>query len=591
MMGIKITLARLAIILMISFTVTISNNQSIAQQSSDIPADKAPDEELTIEQDGKRANDLIRKLKIQVDAEERYLKQLKTASEEDRLVLSLQLASLRHDSIDDVLQLTDLLLKLEKKSPQPDLRNQVEELFGHILPRLEHGVNLLRGEIDRSRALRSEAKPDQFYSIELNVAKYTSRLDEVYDTNLRFINKMEQLGMNTEQAKVDLIKSFYDRANELTGRLALTLLRIDELEVQKKEFPDEAAIAKQLAASKRNLTTNTTSLEKTLNLMDKLKLDTHDFQDDLVAATRDYTAGLKSTAVAIKLAGQTLRKIGISLFENGPKYLFKALVFIGIIFIFRLIARIVRSGLKRALDKSKLDLSRLAHRMIVNTASNLIMFLGVLVALSQFGFRLGPLLAGLGVAGFIVGFALQDTLGNFASGVMILLYRPYDVGNLIEAGGVFGKVHDMSLVSTSLKTLDNQLLVIPNNKIWGDVIKNVTAQKKRRVDMVFGISYTDDIPKAERVLEDILQSHASVLDEPEPLVRVHTLGDSSVDFAVRPWVKAKDYWDVYWDVTRAVKLRFDEEGISIPFPQQDVHIHNIPKISLSAINTNKPIES
>jgi small conductance mechanosensitive channel len=393
---------------------------------------------------------------------------------------------------------------------------------------------------------------------------------------------MEQLGMNTEQATADLIKSFYDRANELTGRLALTLLRIDELEVQKKEFPDEAAIAKLLAASKRNLTTNTTSLEKTLNLMDKLKLDTDDFHDDLVAATRDFTAGLKSTAVAIKLAGQTLRKISISLFENGPKYLFKALVFLFIVFIFRLIARIVRSGLKRALDKSKLDLSQLAHRMIVNSASNLIMFLGVLVALSQFGFKLGPLLAGLGVAGFIVGFALQDTLGNFASGVMILLYRPYDVGNLIEAGGVFGKVHDMSLVSTSLKTLDNQLIVIPNNKIWGDVIKNVTAQKKRRVDMVFGISYTDDIPKAEKVLEDILESHTSVLDEPEAIVRVHTLGDSSVDFVVRPWVKAEDYWDVYWDVTRAVKLRFDEEGISIPFPQQDVHIHNIPKLNLSA---------
>jgi small conductance mechanosensitive channel len=131
----------------------------------------------------------------------------------------------------------------------------------------------------------------------------------------------------------------------------------------------------------------------------------------------------------------------------------------------------------------------------------------------------------------------------------------------------------MNLVSTTILTLDNQTLVIPNKKIWGDVIKNVTAQDMRRIDMVFGISYSDDIPKAEGVLSDILVQHEKILADPEPVVRVHNLGDSSVDFAVRPWVAIDDYLDVYWDVTRAVKMRFDEEGISIPFPQRDVHIY------------------
>jgi small conductance mechanosensitive channel len=197
-----------------------------------------------------------------------------------------------------------------------------------------------------------------------------------------------------------------------------------------------------------------------------------------------------------------------------------------------------------------------------------------MLALSQLGISLGPLLAGLGVAGFIIGFALQETLGNFASGMMILLYRPYDIGDLVEVGGVLGKVDKMSLVSTSLATVDNQLIVIPNNKIWGDVIKNVTAKDVRRVDMVFGISYTDDIPKAEAILEDILKSHDKVLSQPESMVKLHTLNASSVDFVVRPWVNVDDYWDVYWDVTRTVKLRFDEEGVSIPFPQRDVHVYN-----------------
>ena len=177
-----------------------------------------------------------------------------------------------------------------------------------------------------------------------------------------------------------------------------------------------------------------------------------------------------------------------------------------------------------------------------------------------------------GIAGFVLGFALQDALGNFAAGAMILAYRPYDVGDLIDcAGGVFGKVSDMNLVSTTILTLDNQTRVVPNGKIWGDVITNVTAQRVRRVDLVFGIAYQDDIPKAETVLASVLKEHPLVLDDPEPMVKVHELGDSSVNFVVRPWCARDDYWDVHWDVTREVKLRFDREDISIPFPQRDVH--------------------
>jgi small conductance mechanosensitive channel len=138
---------------------------------------------------------------------------------------------------------------------------------------------------------------------------------------------------------------------------------------------------------------------------------------------------------------------------------------------------------------------------------------------------------------------------------------------------VFGKVSHMSLVNTTILTFDNQTLVIPNNKIWGDVIKNVTAQKIRRVDMTFGISYSDDIPKAETILRDILTSHEKVLEEPEPVVKLHALGESSVNFITRPWVNRDDYWDVYWDVTREVKMRFDAEDVTIPFPQRDVHLH------------------
>ena len=201
------------------------------------------------------------------------------------------------------------------------------------------------------------------------------------------------------------------------------------------------------------------------------------------------------------------------------------------------------------------------------------MALGVLMALSQVGISLAPMLAGLGVAGFIVGFALQDSLGNFASGAMILIYRPFDVGDLIEITGASGLVKKMNLVSTTILTLDNQTLVVPNSKIWGDVIKNVTAQKERRVDLEFGIAYDDDIELAERILDEIVSAHKNVLKHPKPMIKLHTLGESSVNFIVRPWTKTEDYWDVYWDLTREVKMRFDREGISIPFPQRDIHLY------------------
>ncbi len=232
----------------------------------------------------------------------------------------------------------------------------------------------------------------------------------------------------------------------------------------------------------------------------------------------------------------------------------------------------MQKGVERALNASMLHLSHLLRRMIISTARNLVVIFGVLIAISQLGISLGPLLAGLGIAGFIIGFALQDTLSNFASGVMILLYRPFDVGDVVDAGGVKGKVSSMSLVNTTFMTFDNQRLVVPNNNIWGSVITNVTAQKKRRVDLMFGISYGDDIERAEKILHEIVASYDAVLDDPEPMIKLHELAESSVNFIVRPWVKTDDYWDTYWDLTKAVKKRFDEEGISIPFPQRDVHV-------------------
>jgi small conductance mechanosensitive channel len=364
-----------------------------------------------------------------------------------------------------------------------------------------------------------------------------------------------------------------DRADELSGRLALDMERIKELEARAKETSDDANVKLLLVATQKSLDNNAASLEIICDLMDLYGLDPADYRAQLMIATSDITAGITDAGAAKSLLKQGWENFLVWIADKGPAFAVKLLLFFGILAVFYFLTRVMRKAVDTTLRSSKLTVSRLLRRMIVSTVANLTMFFGLLIALSQLGISLGPLLAGLGVAGFIIGFALQDTLANFASGMMILLYRPYDVGDLVDVGGVFGKVDKMSLVSTTVLTIDNQTMVVPNKKIWGDVIKNVTAQDIRRVDMLFGISYSDDIPKAEKVLADILEHHDKILEEPAPMVHLHELGDSSVNFVVRPWVKVADYWDVYWYVTRAVKMRFDEEGISIPFPQRDVHIY------------------
>ena len=198
---------------------------------------------------------------------------------------------------------------------------------------------------------------------------------------------------------------------------------------------------------------------------------------------------------------------------------------------------------------------------------------GILMALSILGVQIGPLMAALGAGGFIVGFALQDTLGNFASGLMIMVYQPFDVDDYIAVAGGEGTVKEMSLVSTTLLTVDNKVLIIPNKKAWSDTIVNFTGRDIRRVDLVFGIGYDDNIRHATDVLMEVAGEHKLVLDEPPVMVNVDELADSSVNLLCRPWVKTKDYWAVRWDLTRQVKERFDAEGISIPFPQRDVHMH------------------
>jgi small conductance mechanosensitive channel len=258
--------------------------------------------------------------------------------------------------------------------------------------------------------------------------------------------------------------------------------------------------------------------------------------------------------------------------EGGFRWAVNIIQFIVIVIVFYLLSIVAGKAAEKGLSKSK-TFSSLLREFLVMTSRRLVLFIGFFVGLSALEVNIGPVLAIIGAAGFVIAFALQNSLSNFASGILMLIYRPFDVGEVISVAGVLGKVESMNLLSTQLRTPDNQLVIVPNNSVWGDVITNITGITQRRVDLVFGIGYGDDIDKAQKILEEIVNEHELVLEEPEAIVKLHELADSSVNFICRPWTKPQDYWNVYWDITREVKRRFDAEGVSIPFPQRDVHIY------------------
>ena len=251
----------------------------------------------------------------------------------------------------------------------------------------------------------------------------------------------------------------------------------------------------------------------------------------------------------------------------GVKIITALVVFI----VGRWIAKGVRKLVKRVMAKAQID------PILIGFTSN-IAYIGLLVfvvvaALGQLGIQTTSFIAILGAAGLAIGLALQGSLANFAAGFLMVIFRPFNVGDYIQGGGEEGTAEQIQIFTTTLVTLDNKTVIIPNAKLMGDNIINWTIKGTRRVDLVFGIGYGDDIDKARQIIEEVLSKDNRILKDPAIQISVAELGDSSVNFVVRPWVKSDDYWDVYMDSTENIKKAFDAGGINIPFPQRDVHLY------------------
>ena len=272
--------------------------------------------------------------------------------------------------------------------------------------------------------------------------------------------------------------------------------------------------------------------------------------------------------------GFTWDEVIILLKTTGLDFAINLATAIIIFVVGRIFVRLLTRGMRKVMEQRDVD------KTLVSFVSNLVgmvlLIFVIIAAVNALGVQTTSFIAILGAAGLAIGLALQGSLSNFASGVLIVLFRPYKVGDWIEAAGISGSVEEVQILTTVLKTGDNKQVVVPNSQIMDSIITNYSANDRRRVDMTVGVSYDDNLDKVRKTLEELVSADDRILDDPACTIAVSELADSSVNFVLRPWTATADYWGVKFDLTEAIKKRFDEEGISFPFPQQDVHLYKVP---------------
>jgi len=410
------------------------------------------------------------------------------------------------------------------------------------------------------------------FTMQAYIKSLYSIRNRVLETMVDVIPARESLGIPSDKFREQAELILFHLAERLVALLELSTAASLELARERGLTPSDSSFLHAQTELQNRYETDLAQLIRITEALERLDVDTTSYRATIVKQRGVLSADLFKKDILKNIVLEYWESVRATLRARSADVILNTLGILLILFAALWLSRLVRRATTAAIQRLNTTMSKLHKDILVSASGIIIMGLGILLALGQMGISLGPMLAGLGIAGFIVGFALQDSLGNFAAGGMILIYRPFDVDDYVEVAGESGLVKKMSLVTTTIHTFNNQTLVIPNSKIWGSVIRNVTAQRSLRVDLVFSVSHHSDIETVERILSEVVLQHPKVLSDPEPKIRVDSLGESSINFIVRPWAAREDIWEVRWDLIRSVKMRFDTEGIVIPFPQRDVHV-------------------
>ena len=440
------------------------------------------------------------------------------------------------------------------------IRRETRKILWALDRRIPTFIDEMSAENAALRGTLGDASPDAAISIESRIHGNEEILDEAVRFYLSHIEHMDLLELGSTKARAIAGKSLEARAGNLAARLELVSQKLKEAGKLAESGAEGEVDARR---TQEELDRIAASLWTVCDALDELDLPTAEHRRMLILATGELTTDVLDFDVVAELADSAFERSQIWIEQRGPVLFGRLVRFFGVLVIFWILSGITRRLVSRIAESSGEQMSTLAKRILVVSASRVVIAIGFFMALSQVGVNVTALLAGLGIVGFILGFALQETLGNFAAGAMILLYQPFDVGDVIEAASVTGTVDRMNLVSTTILTFDNQTLIIPNSRIWGNVIRNSTAMDQRRVDLSFPLALDVDVEAAEAVFGSMCRAHPAVLDDPATAIRVHEITGAGVLFVVRPWVRTADYWSTFWDLNREAQVRLAEAGIQI----------------------------
>ena len=471
-----------------------------------------------------------------------------------------------------IISLSESVLELPEDAPEREKLRQLMSLREGqieraIVERFESLTVRLNESLERQRELSGVPLLSEEAFADL-IDKY--RLSYL-GLSTEQVLLLERLGIGDEALREKVLKTLNLYGEELVGVIHIHHHALKLLAARQAAAGTDSELVQSARFEAERLELAVVRLTSVVTMLERLDGDTLAMRRVLIEKSGSLALSLVDTAMINVVLGETQDRLVDWFSVNGASTLLSAILFVGILILARSLAGLSKRLTERALRHSDQSISQLLKETLISMAGTVVFLIGLLVALAQVGVSVTPMIAGLGVVGFIVGFALQDTLSNFASGAMILAYRPFDTGDFIAAGEAEGTVLKMNLVNTTIVTVENKVLIIPNSKIWGGVIMNVTGQKLRRTDIIYRVSYSDDVDLVQGILEELIDADERWLDDPEPLVRLKQYSESSIDFMVRAYAKTDEYWEAVWALNKAVKKRFDAEGITIPFPQREVH--------------------
>jgi len=529
----------------------------------------------TVETGMDRARSILVELNAAIDSIYALDDQLRSADEEERRLTRVRGWQYLETMQDLQTELLRLISTLETAGLPTDSITQAVGAYMTREARLYDAAIEYRSEdIAELGALRSSTPPEELSDLEIRISTSKAVLDSILTRKIATLDGVDSFGLDISEEWEFLDRFLVDWAEGQAGRLQIAIVNRDRLHDQIRDAERAGTPESEITAlrTRRQAAVQRTdgvvqSLTATANLLAKRGFETNEYRQVIIRTTGEVTVDILDPKVLFGLVRDAASDVWTWIKDNGANVLVQLFIVVLSVILFRIGFRLAWwvFRLTRLVHLPKLAMD-LVGRMLRPVAT----IIGLFAGLWFIGVNPTALVTGLGVAGIIVGLALQDSLSNLAAGFFILATRPYDMGDVVKVGGVLGNVKAMGLANTTIVTFDAERLFVPNRKIWNEVIANRSAEEKRRVQITARVSYEEDVNRALEVIRDLLHKNETVLDEPQPLIFVSDLADSWVEIAVRPWVRNADWWPFTTELRRLIRLRFEEEGIEIPFPTWEI---------------------